>query len=186
MLLSSSVTLLSHSRFADLQEQLGVMNGMVIANPVQEQDEAESGAIEAATQQALKEAEAQGVKGADMTPFLLRRITELTQGASLKANIALVRHNAKVGAAIAVELSKIRQGQAPTPHSNPALPLNSIPVPGLYNKGEVKTKRPVVVGGMVVDLVARPMTGKPLLPHTSNPGRLQTSPGGVNFYLIIF
>jgi pseudouridine-5'-phosphate glycosidase len=55
--------------------------------------------------QALGEADAQGVKGKAVTPFLLARIKELTGGRSLATNIALVKHNALVGAKLAVALA---------------------------------------------------------------------------------
>jgi len=51
--------------------------------------------------QALGDLESEGVHGKDATPYLLRRIVEITGGTSLRANIALVRHNAVLGAAIA-------------------------------------------------------------------------------------
>lgn len=61
--------------------------------------------MEEATQQALQEAEERGVQGSELTPFLLGRIKELTGGASLEANIALIKNNAAVGAQIAVALA---------------------------------------------------------------------------------
>jgi pseudouridine-5'-phosphate glycosidase len=61
--------------------------------------------IDAIIQQALGEADAQGVKGKAVTPFLLARIKELTHGRSLATNIALVKHNALVGARLAVALN---------------------------------------------------------------------------------
>lgn len=54
----------------------------------------------------MQEAEERGVQGAETTPFLLRRIQQLTGGASLKANIALIKNNAAVGAQIAVALCR--------------------------------------------------------------------------------
>ena len=56
---------------------------------------------------ALADAEASGVRGKDITPYLLGRIVELTGGASLETNIALVRNNARLGAAIAVEYAAL-------------------------------------------------------------------------------
>ena len=61
--------------------------------------------MEEATQQALREAEQRGLQGSELTPFLLGRIKELTGGASLEANIALIKNNAAVGAQIAVALA---------------------------------------------------------------------------------
>ena len=56
---------------------------------------------------ALKEAEENGIKGKDVTPFLLGKVKELTEGKSLEANIELVYNNARVGAKIAVELNNL-------------------------------------------------------------------------------
>ena len=61
--------------------------------------------IDAAIEQAVSEADAAGVTGRDVTPWLLARVTELTESGSLEANVALVRNNAAVAAQIAVALS---------------------------------------------------------------------------------
>jgi pseudouridine-5'-phosphate glycosidase len=62
--------------------------------------------IDRITQQALAEAAAQGVTGKAVTPFLLARIKALTGGRSLATNIALVKHNAEVGARLALALAQ--------------------------------------------------------------------------------
>ena len=80
---------------------LGLDGGLVVANPIPVEDEIpadESGLI---IDRALADMDALGIIGKDATPYLLSRIVELTDGASLTANIALVRHNARLGAAIA-------------------------------------------------------------------------------------
>ena len=82
----------------------GLSQGALVANPIPEADELEHGYIEEVIQRAVAEAEAQGVAGRDLTPFLLGRIVELTDGRSLEANIALVKNNARVAAMIAAEL----------------------------------------------------------------------------------
>ena len=56
----------------------------------------------------MRETEERGVAGRDVTPYVLKRVAELTGGASLKANIALVMNNAKIGADIACELARLR------------------------------------------------------------------------------
>lgn len=78
--------------------------GQIIAVPPPESVEGEQ--IEAAIQRALREADEKKIAGRDVTPFLLSRINQLTEGASLKANIALVKRNAAVAAALAVEQKK--------------------------------------------------------------------------------
>jgi pseudouridine-5'-phosphate glycosidase len=81
---------------------LGIEGGVVIANPIPEEDEIAADEIGAIIDQALGDMDALGIHGKDATPYLLGRIVEITGGASLTANIALVRHNARLGAAIAV------------------------------------------------------------------------------------
>ena len=85
--------------------RLGLGSGMVVAVPVPAEHEAEGAAIEAATKSALLEAEMDGIRGAAITPFLLKRVAEATGGGSLKANVALVEHNARVGTAISVAVA---------------------------------------------------------------------------------
>lgn len=85
---------------------LGLPGGQLIANPIPEAAEIAAEVINPVIMQATAEAEAQGISGKGVTPFLLQRIFELTQGASLEANIALVLNNARLAAQIAVALSK--------------------------------------------------------------------------------
>ena len=86
--------------------QLGLNGGVVVANPVPQADAMPKTEIDAMTEQALREAEAQGVNGKAVTPFLLARIKQLTGGRSLDTNIALVKNNARLGAALAVQLAQ--------------------------------------------------------------------------------
>ncbi|WP_437577217.1 pseudouridine-5'-phosphate glycosidase [Sorangium sp. So ce887] len=89
-----------------LQFELG-MGGVLVANPIPESHAMDAKAMEARIEEAIKGAEAEGVSGKDLTPFLLKRIFELTEGKSLIANIALVENNAAVAAEIAVAMSKL-------------------------------------------------------------------------------
>ena len=81
--------------------------GMLVANPIPEEFAMDPDVINAAIERALKMADDAGVKGKDVTPFLLKTIVELTGGDSLESNIKLVLNNAKLGAAIAKELSSL-------------------------------------------------------------------------------
>jgi len=81
---------------------LGLAGGLVIANPIPEAEEIPADQIGALIEQAVAEADQRGITGAAITPFLLGRIVELSDGDSLRANIALVKNNAKLGAAVAV------------------------------------------------------------------------------------
>jgi pseudouridine-5'-phosphate glycosidase len=81
---------------------LGLDGGVLVTTPVPEAHAMDTEEIAAIIEQSVQEAERAGVKGKDVTPFLLRRIVERTGGRSLATNVALVKHNAEVGAAIAV------------------------------------------------------------------------------------
>ena len=94
------------ARMVRLQQEVGP-GGLLIANPIPESHALDAGAIEARINEAVIEAKAQGVVQKEVTPFLLRRIVELTDGRSLEANMALVKNNAVVAAQVAVELSRL-------------------------------------------------------------------------------
>lgn len=80
---------------------LGLEGGLVVANPVPASAELDPKTVEEAVQHALNHAAVEGVRGADLTPFLLARLSDITGGASLQTNIALIRNNARLGAAVA-------------------------------------------------------------------------------------
>lgn len=86
---------------------LGLEGGMVIANPIEEQYQMDYDTITSAIENALNEADEKGIRGKESTPFLLAKVKEITGGDSLESNIKLVYNNAKLGAEIAVELSKL-------------------------------------------------------------------------------
>lgn len=88
-----------------MRARLGLPGGQLVANPIPQVAEIPTATLEPLIAQALAEAKAQGVAAKDVTPFLLGRIFELTEGASLTANLALVRNNARLGAQIACALA---------------------------------------------------------------------------------
>jgi pseudouridylate synthase len=92
------------ARFIRTKWDLGLAGGVVLSTPVPEAAAMRREEIDAITQQALAEAQAQGITGKAVTPFLLARIKALTGGRSLATNIALVKHNAEVGARLALAL----------------------------------------------------------------------------------
>lgn len=87
-----------------LRRVLGVKGGQLVANPIPEGAEIPRAEITPVIEQALAEAAAQGVAAKAVTPFLLQRIFELTEGRSLVSNIALVKNNARLAAGIAAAL----------------------------------------------------------------------------------
>ena len=76
-----------------------------MAVPIPVADEIPAQEIEPAIEQAVQEAEQQGLRSAQVTPFLLTRINQLTGERSLRANLALLKNNARVGAEIALALT---------------------------------------------------------------------------------
>lgn len=85
--------------------RLGQTHGVLIAVPVPADDEMPAAEAEAAIAQATAEAEAQGIHGKRVTPFVLDRVSALTEGSSRRANIALLINNARTAAHIAVALT---------------------------------------------------------------------------------
>jgi pseudouridine-5'-phosphate glycosidase len=81
--------------------QLGLTGGLVVANPIPEPFEIARERVDPAVEQALREADAQGITGKAVTPFLLARVNSLTGGDSLAANIELVLSNARLAARVA-------------------------------------------------------------------------------------
>ena len=84
-----------------MRAALGLSGGQLVANPIPPEAELSRAEITPHIEQALTEAAALGITAKAVTPFLLQRIFELTQGRSLTANIALVLNNARLSAAIA-------------------------------------------------------------------------------------
>jgi pseudouridine-5'-phosphate glycosidase len=93
------------ARFIRTKWDLGLTGGVVLSTPVPEAAEMPREEIDRWTRQALDDAATQGVTGKAVTPFLLARIKALTGGRSLATNIALIRHNAEVGARLAVAMA---------------------------------------------------------------------------------
>lgn len=81
---------------------LGIRGGLDIANPIPVEDEIPAEEIDTIIERALADMDAKGITGKHATPFLLGRIVEITGGESLRANITLVKNNARLGARIAV------------------------------------------------------------------------------------
>jgi pseudouridine-5'-phosphate glycosidase len=87
---------------------MGLRGGVVVANPIPQAFAMPRAAIDAAVEQALREAHTQGIGGKESTPFLLARVCELTGGDSLAANIQLVLNNARLASAVAQAYGSLR------------------------------------------------------------------------------
>ncbi|XP_052747570.1 uncharacterized protein LOC112053771 isoform X2 [Bicyclus anynana] len=103
-----AVDALHAARILHAAKQLQLCSGIVVAVPIPEEHAMDSNIIEDAIQNALLEANKLGIKGKEVTPYLLAAVSAATGGASLSANIALIKNNAKVGADIAVQFQKLR------------------------------------------------------------------------------
>jgi pseudouridine-5'-phosphate glycosidase len=95
------------------QRRLGLQTGILITHPVPEEHALPAAAMDALIADAVRDAAAAGVLRKDLTPFLLARINALSGGASLAANIALVRSNAELAARIAVEHAALSKRWSP-------------------------------------------------------------------------
>ncbi len=87
-------------------DQLNLHQGTIITNPIPDEYSLDATMMDNYISQAIEECHKKGIKGKQITPFLLAKIVELTKGKSLEANIALIKNNAKVAAQIALELTK--------------------------------------------------------------------------------
>ncbi len=88
--------------------QLGLPGGQLIANPIPATDEIAADDMVPLIETCMQEAEALGITGKDVTPWMLSRLFDLTQGRTLSANIALVLNNAALGARIACALTSLK------------------------------------------------------------------------------
>lgn len=89
------------------KDELKLDNGILVTNPIPEQYSLNHSMMEEIINRAIIKMKSLGIKGKEETPFLLKEIVELTHGESLEANIALVENNAKLGANVAIELTKL-------------------------------------------------------------------------------
>ncbi|KAM7002203.1 uncharacterized protein LKV04_003512 [Tautogolabrus adspersus] len=146
---------------------LGLQSGVLIAVPIPEEHAAAGQQIEEAIQTAVTEASVRGIRGRDVTPFILQKVNEMTKGKSLQANIALIHNNAKVGSQIACALSKQtseRQTEGGTHRYGKPLSDSESDI--------------VVIGGINVDFIAKGKTESLIFGQT-NPGSVCQSFGGV-------
>ena len=88
--------------------KLGLNGAVLIANPVPADQEIAADEMEGYIQKALEAVKEKKITGKEVTPFLLKYIAEHTRGESLETNIALIKHNAKTGAEIAVEYANLK------------------------------------------------------------------------------
>uniref|UniRef100_A0A8C3JDQ6 Carbohydrate kinase PfkB domain-containing protein n=1 Tax=Calidris pygmaea TaxID=425635 RepID=A0A8C3JDQ6_9CHAR len=143
---------------------LGLSSGVLIAVPCPEERAASGQVIEEAIQQALSEARSKGITGKEVTPFMLEKINELTDGRSLDSNLALIQNNARVGSCIAVALSKLQKARRKE---------------NLPQREDTTPAQPVVIGGINVDFIAKAQNPVILGGGQTNTGRVRRTFGGV-------
>ncbi|XP_010004125.1 PREDICTED: pseudouridine-metabolizing bifunctional protein C1861.05-like [Chaetura pelagica] len=143
---------------------LGLSSGVLIAVPCPQERAASGQAIEEAIQQALSEARSKGITGKELTPFMLQKLNELTDGKSLDSNLALIQNNARVGSCIAVALSKLQKARRKG---------------NLPQQEDTTPPQPVVIGGINVDFIAKAQNPVILDGGQTNVGRVRRTFGGV-------
>ncbi|KIK28419.1 hypothetical protein PISMIDRAFT_673405 [Pisolithus microcarpus 441] len=184
------------ARILYTHRQLGMTNGALFAVPIPEKYEAASAVIQEAVELAVRESEESGVSklGKDVTPWLLKRVGELTQGRSLESNIALVRNTALIGGQIAREYANLAEEDGrieprypsfqPSPLSAQSCTQNArIPTGQMHvrpsaalNNGKASI---VVVGCAAVDITSKVEQTPSPSQKTTHPGKLSLTLGGV-------
>ncbi|KAF8140305.1 indigoidine synthase A-like protein [Boletus edulis] len=180
------------ARILYVQRQLGMSNGILFAVPIPEKHEVHGTLLQEAIETALRESEETGVSklGKDVTPWLLKRVGELTSGKSLESNIALVQNTALVGGQIAVEYAKLASGHQSgedhfysgfiTESSSQILQTSKLTE---YGSGhEIPSPRKatvVVVGCAAVDITSKAEALIRLDQKSTYPGKVSVSLGGV-------
>jgi pseudouridylate synthase / pseudouridine kinase len=158
---------------ADVNQSLGLNSGIAIFNPIPVKHAIPLKEMEVVIEEAVRECNNLGITGKDVTPFLLRRVVDVTKGRSLAANIGLIENNARVGAEIAVALSsfdKISLSQPPI--------LESRYPP---DTSEDSPTDVMIIGSMAVDLTCTLpfVSSQTMQLHTSHLAKMHTSAGGV-------
>ncbi|KAI0778267.1 indigoidine synthase A-like protein [Trametes elegans] len=178
------------ARVLHTQQQLGMSNGALFAVPIPESYETVGQELQRAVEQAVAESEGNGMsrRGKEATPWLLKRVGELTAGKSLASNIALIENTAFVGGQIAVaysQLAKQRHHNVSPPHvAHTATSPSPASTPESSEDVDLPPAKLVVIGSAAVDITARadPVAGTSRTNnnlHTTAPGVVSLTAGGV-------
>ncbi|KAH6643968.1 Indigoidine synthase A like protein-domain-containing protein [Boeremia exigua] len=190
------------------QHEMQIRSGLLFANPVPLEAAIPKPEMDLVIEEALRQADAQGVSGKDNTPFVLAKVKELTQGRSIPANRALIESNVRRAAIIARELSVLEKKQAEAQGTSSSfftpvqvspvvneLPTSASPSISKATATHIATltRIPestapvdiVVAGALALDFscdyapFANSSSQVDPLPHTSNPAVISQSLGGV-------
>lgn len=91
----------------DARRVLDIKSGLFLANPIPSEFSISKAEIDLVIEEAVSDAERQGIRGHENTPFILARIKELTKGSSISANTALIESNVERASKVAVELMRL-------------------------------------------------------------------------------
>ncbi|KAL5424238.1 hypothetical protein PMIN04_003300 [Paraphaeosphaeria minitans] len=186
------------------QHSLGISSGLHFANPIPVESAIPKETMDAVIEEAIKQASASGITGKDNTPFILAKIKELTKGASIPANRALIESNVTRATIVARELAILESKQAgaqghTSSSFNPVLPTPATTVETRPNSATLPDSTLVAAKGLMVltavDVIVAgalavdfscdyaPFTNSsdPIEPamHTSNPAVVNQTLGGV-------
>ncbi|PWW74970.1 hypothetical protein C7212DRAFT_282167 [Tuber magnatum] len=168
----------------DASHTMGLTSGQLFCNPIPEKFEIPEKDINKVVSKAVEKARDKGVFGKDQTPYILNEIKEVTKGASLPANTALILSNAKIGAQVAHELARLENEEgspSSTSTSNFMLPVTPPPTPPptpVNQPSTITAPEVLVIGSLAIDQTLKPTT-KVLQLHTSNPTVAIETLGGV-------
>lgn len=154
---------------------MGTKNGVLLAVPIPGEFEADAGMVEKATQKALEEMGElkTALRPQEVTPFLLKRVAEITNGESLRANVELAKNNAAVAAKVAVQLCALEKdegGLSKTWEDK----RSEVAVENAQLLPEV-----LVVGGVALDIHCDVNRDSALQMRASNRGIIRQCLGGV-------
>ncbi|KAK9484824.1 Indigoidine synthase A like protein-domain-containing protein [Lipomyces starkeyi] len=178
---------------------LQLQSGMLFCVPAPHEFDIPAVEVDAIINKAVISAQEAGIKGKDITPFLLNRILELTDGRSLESNVGFVKNNIKMGVSIAKALSEIANKAndeiLPSSALQPAIPSTVAPAaksvsPPTLELGQTSDAADcLVVGAVAIDLTCDLTYGvldkQSSWIHTSNQGAIHRTPGGVGFNLCL-
>ncbi|TCD69927.1 hypothetical protein EIP91_005751 [Steccherinum ochraceum] len=168
------------------QHQLGMSNGVMFAVPIPEAYEEVGQEIQKAVELALREADENGMsrRGKEVTPWLLKRVSELTTGKSLPSNIALIENTARVGTQIAAAYARM-ENNSNSGGSQPSLniafnpPKHTSDDPSLTPSPVDSPAKLVIIGSSAVDITSQLPKEASLTSHSTVPGSVTLSLGGV-------
>nr|XP_018264482.1 uncharacterized protein I303_02649 [Kwoniella dejecticola CBS 10117]OBR86640.1 hypothetical protein I303_02649 [Kwoniella dejecticola CBS 10117] len=138
--------------------------------------------VQKSVEQAVRESVEQGIdkRGKEVTPWLLKRVGELTGGKALGLNVNLIENNARIGAEVAVKLSEFSHTAHQSTKTNKIVKLTQSPnakIPTPIDAENLPPPRVLVFGSAAIDLTST--SPLPLVPRTTTPGTVFVSPGGV-------